>query len=84
MRSARQAGKWSSAQYSTSWLRTNTYTHTHTHAHAHPHAHTHTHSLSLSLAHTRTHIHPSHPALPLCVSQKQLSADGMCAMVCDK
>ena len=29
MRSARQAGKWSSAQYSTSWLHTNTHTHTH-------------------------------------------------------
>ena len=51
MRSARQAGKWSSAQYSTSWLRTNTYTHTH--AHAHPHAHTHT--LSLCLSHTHAH-----------------------------
>ena len=80
MRSARQAGKWSSAQYSTSWLRTNTYTHTRTRTPTR----THTHTLSLSLSHTRTHIHPSHPALPLCVSQKQLSADGMCAMVCDK
>ena len=76
MRSARQAGKWSSAQYSTSWLRTNTYTHTH--AHAHPHAHTHTHSLSVSRTHTHTHSSFSPSTTALCFPETVIGRRHVC------